>query len=922
MPVPSSAATVEARSRSASAEKRWWNLSGEEVSRHFESDLVGGLPAGRVKSHAETYGPNRLPEAKRISALKLFLNQFNNLIIGVLVAAAAVAGFLGEWMDAGAILVIVFLNGLLGFIQEYRAEKSLEALKRLASPTSKVVRNGAVQEIPSSGIVPGDLVLLEAGDRVPSDGRLVHAVQLRTQEASLTGESMPVEKDVLPMKESRVDLGDRRNMAFMGTAVVNGKGRMIVTETGLATELGKIAALLQTAEEEKTPLQQRLEVLGRRLVAIFLAVVAVVFVMGTLRGNPWGEMLLISLSLAVAAIPEGLPAVVTIALAIGVRKMAKRNALIRRLPSVETLGCATVICSDKTGTLTKNEMTVERIWVNERLMEVSGAGYAPQGEFSEKGEKILPEQTPELMKVLEIAVLCNDAELQPSGREWRILGDPTEGALLTVAAKGGMEKQGLESENPVITEIPFDSERKRMSVLRRTRDGPVLFVKGAPDIVLEHSTKIFLDGGVHLLARGKKELVTEANHRLASSAFRVLAVAYREGREMKDVPADKLEEDLVFVGLIAMMDPPRPEVRAAVETCRRAGIQSVMITGDHKETALAIARELGMIDERGLALSGAEIDALSQEALEEKVARVAVYARVSAEHKLRVVRAWKSRHAVVAMTGDGVNDAPAVKEADIGVAMGITGTDVTKEAADMVITDDHFSSIVNAVEEGRGIYDNIIKFVNYLLSSNLAEVLVLFFALLWDLRDPAARSVIPLTPLQILWMNLVTDGLPAVALGVDPMAPRAMEQPPRKPTEAILSLALGLRIAAVGLIIAAGSLAACLWGLRQSAELAQSMTLTTLIVLQLVRVQMVRSAYHMPLFSNRWLVAALLSSFLLQLGVLYAPGSHMVFGTVPLGAAAWGVILLIAFLVWWAGVGVNGVLGGLEKVRVQVRQGK
>jgi len=800
----------------------WWNQSPEDISRNIQTDLHKGLSREEAEKRLQKFGPNQLPEQKRVSLFTLLINQFSSFIVWTLIAAVFIAGFLGEWVDATAIGVIVVLNGLLGFFQEFQADKSLAALRKMATLSSKVIRNGELQTLPSEKIVPGDLVLIEAGDRIPADGRIIQSIELSTQEAALTGESMPIHKIVDSLEKPDLPVGDKKNMGFLGTVAVSGKGYMIITETGLQTELGKIASLLQEGKEEQTPLQIRLEELGHRLVWICLGVVALVFALGFFRGQPLVENLLISISLAVAAIPEGLPAIVTVALSIGVRKMSRRNALVRRLPSVETLGCTTVICTDKTGTLTQNEMMVRSIWVNGSFVDVMGVGYTPEGDFKVKDVKINFQDNPELIMALKIGTLCNSAELhQNAEKAWSIAGDPTEGALLTVAGKAQLFKQDLEQKNPILGEIPFDSERKRMSMARQTPEGPMLFIKGATDIILAHAESILLNGKVEPLTDERKKSLLDANASLASQALRVLAVGYRP------LPPDSkinssMEDKLILVGLIAMMDPPRPEVRKAIETCRNAGITTVMITGDHKETAVAVAKELNLMKEGALAVTGAELEQMDDQRLTDNVRNIAIYARTSAAHKLRIVHAWKSLGEVVAMTGDGVNDAPAIKEADIGVAMGITGTDVTKEASDMIILDDNFASIVNAVEEGRGIYDNIIKFVNYLMSSNIAELLVIFMGMLLGFRDPLGNPFVSLSAVQLLWLNLVTDGFPAIALGLDPVDPTVMNRPPRKSSDSILPLRFAVQLFLTGFVIAIGTLVACHFGLRQSAELART----------------------------------------------------------------------------------------------------
>ncbi|NGX27165.1 MAG: Calcium-transporting ATPase, partial [Chlamydiae bacterium] len=782
----------------------FWTQSISEVCEHFKTDISAGLEIAEAEKRIQEYGPNLLPRKGRIVWWKLLLGQFSSLIVWLLIAAAFVAGFIGDMIDFWAIIAIVILNALLGFFQEFRAESSLEALQKLAAPTSKVIRGGRLQIIPSEQVVPGDLILLEAGDRVPADGRIIDLAHMAVDEASLTGESIPVSKKVEAL-QGELPIGDQTNMVFMGTTVVRGKGHVLVTSTALVTEIGKIASSLMGQKKEQTPLQKRLNQLGKRLVFICLGVVAVVFGLGILRGSGIVEMLLISLSLAVAAIPEGLPAVVTIALSIGVRKMAEKKALIRRLSSVETLGSTNVICTDKTGTLTQNAMTVRTIWVDQKWIEVTGAGYAPEGEFSE--------EAPELDIALRIGALCNNANILQEEGNWVVAGDPTEGALLTVAGKKGFTKAGLEKEYSFIEENPFDSERKMMSILRRDNGQKKLFVKGAPDVLIQRAKKSLIDGREVPINR---EEIENANSELASKAFRVLAVAYQTNM---DAP---IEEDLVFVALIAMHDPPRPEVKDAIAECKRAGIETVMVTGDHKKTAMAIAGELGMEAEN--AVDGIELENLTDEELQ----KITVFSRISAAHKLRIIKAFKDQGKVTAMTGDGVNDAPAVLAADIGISMGITGTDVTKESSDMIILDDNFASIVRAVKQGRGIYDNIVKFISYLLSSNIAEILVIFLIMLLGITTPGGAPFVPLLPVQLLWMNLVTDGFPAISLAMDPIDPRAMDRPPRPRTEAILNRRFTLFIFSISILVTIGALTACFIGLKTSGPLAQTMTFTTL----------------------------------------------------------------------------------------------
>lgn len=786
--------------------KKWWLQSGEEVSHSLNTNLDRGLSESEVQKRLQNFGYNQWLEQQKVSAMHLFLSQFSNFIVWILIGAAIIAGILSEWIDTSAIIAIVILNSLFGFFQEYRAEMSLAALRKMINFTSKVIRDGKLQVIPSKEIVPGDLILIEAGDRIPADGRFTRTFGLSIQEASLTGESVAIHKTEDLLESHDLLIGDRKNMGFLGTIAVNGKGYMIATETGAKTELGKIASLLQQTNEEQTSLQKHLQKLGQWLVWFCLGIVCLVFAFGFLRGTSLIENLLISISLAVAAIPEGLPAIVTISLSIGVHKMAKRNALIRRLSSVETLGCTTVICTDKTGTLTQNEMTVRSIFVNNTLFDLTGTGYNSHGNFEINHVKVNPEDIPELLMALKIGVLCNNAELnQNHAKDWSITGDPTEGALLVAAGKANLFKNDLENENPLLSEIPFDSERKKMSMIRQTLEGPMLFIKGAADVILAYSDFNLLNGKVESLTPASKKKISDINDYLASQSFRVLAVGYRPLPQ--DIKIDHSWEDkLILVGLIAMMDPPRPEVRKAIEICENAGIKIVMITGDHKKTAIAVAKELNLLKKDSLVLTGAELEQINDNQLKEYLRHVVIYARTSAIHKLRIVNAWKSLGEVVAMTGDGVNDAPALKEANIGIAMGMTGTDVTKESSDMVISDDNFASIVNAIEEGRGIYDNIIKFVSYLISSNMAELIVVFIGMWVGFTDFAGNPFIPLSAIQILWLNLASDGLPAIALGVDPIDSKAMKRSPRKSSDPIIPRKKACYLLLISCIIALGTL--------------------------------------------------------------------------------------------------------------------
>ena len=754
----------------------------------------------------------------------------------------------------------------------------------------------------------GDLIHLEAGDRIPADARLIYTTNFQTQEASLTGESTPVQKRASVIVGTDVPLAEQTNMVFMGTVAVSGKARALVLATALRTELGRIAVMIQKATEAErmeTPLQRRLEQFGHTLLWLALGVVTVVFVLGYLRGESAILMLLTAVSLAVAAVPEGLPAVVTITLALGVTRMVKRHALVRKLPAVETLGSTTVICSDKTGTLTKNQMTVTRLCVGDRVFEVMGEGYKPVGEIREavgmRDEGSSPDPSclpPALRELLTAAVLCNGAMLRQEEETWQIIGDPTEGALLVAAAKAALTIETLDSSFHFLGEVPFDPERKMMTIVRRTPEGPVAYVKGAPDVLLRHCThRLAADGTVEALTEFTRAAILETNGAFAHQALRVLGMAHRRlDREPDTYQAQELEERLVFLGLAAMKDPLRPEAKAAVQACHDAGIQTVMITGDHQDTAVAVAEELRGVKGPIRSLSGMELDRLSDDELVRNVDDVAVYARVSAEHKLRIVKAWQRRGAIVAMTGDGINDAPAVKAADIGVAMGVTGTDVTKEAADMVVTDDNFASIAAAVEEGRGIFDNIRKTIHYLLSCNVSEVLVMLFAALIGLP-------LPLLPIQILWMNLVTDGFPALALSVDPKSPDLMKQPPRRPDARLLDAGKLLAIMAQGVMLAAialGAFAYSLYGLHQEVDQARTVAFTVMVITQLVHAfncrSERRSLFDLGPWTNRPLLLAFSLSLGIQIALLTIPAAAPVFKIAPLPIVDWVVMGAVGVL--------------------------
>lgn len=892
--------------------KSWYQLSAEETLRRLESDRKAGLTAAEAKRRLESYGTNELREKKKISPLALFLNQFRDFMVLVLVGAVLISGLLGEYLDAITIIAIILLNGCLGFIQEFRAERSLRALKRLSAPKAKVIRGGKTLEIDASMLVPGDVVLLESGDRIPADIRFLETNGVFVEESALTGESVPVAKHDRPIVAPDVPLGDRRNIGYMGTLVTRGTAAGIVVSTGMETEMGKIADLIQNTEVMATPLQQRLEHLGKILIGVALVLTVFVVVAGIWHGQPAYGMFLAGVSLAVAAIPEGLPAIVTIALALGVQRMIRRKAIVRKLPSVETLGSATVICSDKTGTLTENKMTVVKLWGGGRTMNVTGTGYVPKGQVVE-GNKVLDLRRDILLRrIMQISALCNNAELVPPEENhnrrkwlktaddqagWKIKGDPTEGALAVLAAKAGVSKESLSSLYRRVREIPFDSERKRMSVVVEHQGGRLLCTKGAPDVLLNNCKYILWDGKLKWLDEKLRRQVEEANEAMAKSALRVIGFAYRElGANELKMSDESLEKGLVFVGLAGMMDPPRAEVKEAIYKCKQAGIRTVMITGDHQSTAEAIAEQLGMMPKDGLSVSGKELESMSDDELDRKVNNIYVYARVTPEHKLRIVKSLQRQGHVVAMTGDGVNDAPAIKAADIGISMGITGTDVSKEASSLVLSDDNFATIVAAIEEGRGIYENIRKFIRYMLASNVGEILTMFIAMMFGMP-------LPLVPIMILWVNLVTDGLPAMALGVDTAEDDLMTQQPRPARENIFARGLGWKIISRGVLIGLCTLAAFWIVLNQNPDTPQTLTLAqtvafaTLVMAQLIHVFDCRSSisiFHRNMLENKYLVAAVLSSVLLLLMVLYVEPLQPIFKTAPLGMDEWTIVLFFA----------------------------
>jgi Ca2+-transporting ATPase len=897
----------------------WHSLSHEEVLERLETPVQAGLTSEQAAERLRTYGPNQLVEAPRPTFLQMVLAQLNNFVVILLIVAAVVSAVLGDYIEAAAIMAIVVLNAILGVVQESRAEEALAALKRLAAPEAQVMRNGHRVSVPARELVPGDLVFLEAGNFIPADVRLLEAVNLRVEEAALTGESVPVQKNAGLVLEQDIPIGDRKNTAFMGTVVSYGRGRGVVVSTGMHTQLGMIATMLQAVETEATPLQKRLEELGKLLGWGALGICALVFLIGIARhhGNidEIVDMFMIAVSLAIAAVPEGLPAIVTISLALGMREMIHRHALIRRLSSVETLGSATVICSDKTGTLTQNEMTVTRIWVDGQFFEVTGSGYTPKGEFLVDGRPIDLAGYPALTTALWVGVLNNDAQLESTGGEnghgsIRIVGDPTEGSILVAAAKAGALPDPVNQAYPRQGEIPFDSERKRMVTLHMVRDpraediSPIyqeeqrewyaIAVKGAPDVVLNLCNRYQLmnDREAEPLDEAARQRILAANDDMTADALRVLGVAYRlVPVEPEEVNSDNLEKDLIFAGLIGMIDPARPEVKVALETAVGAGIRTIMITGDYPNTARAIAQQISLLRPGHGVVTGAEMNTLDDPAMQKLVMEADVYARVSPEHKMRIVDALRANNQVVAMTGDGVNDAPAIKRADIGVAMGITGTDVAKETADMVLTDDNYASIVAAVEQGRVIYSNIRKFVYYLLSCNLAEIAIIFLATLFGWPTP-------LTAIQLLWLNLVTDGAPALALGTEKGDPDIMVQKPRPPKEPIINRYMWIGIAIQTIAITAVTLIAFYVGRftdPEHIEFAETMAFVTLSCSELFRAFTARSEYYpifrIGIFRNRNMNLAVLSSLVLILAVVYLPFFQQVFNTQPLGLQQWELLL-------------------------------
>lgn len=894
--------------RASTASQLWYLRATDEVAEHFEVSVgydgssARGLQSEQVASRAREYGPNTLGTEPRRSALRVIMAQFTNIIVLLLLAASWVAFALGDLIEGTAILFVILINGAIGFLMEWRAERALEALKKQVVPTAIVIRDGREQRIAAADLVPGDLVILSAGDKIAADGRVIEAVRLHTIEAALTGESLPVAKTARALSESKIAVADQINMVFKGTAVADGRGKMIVTSTGSSTELGKIGALLGEIVQENTPLERKLRHLGNLLVFAVLGLCTVITIAGWYRGNDFLHMLEVGISLAIAAVPEGLPAVATMALALGMRRMATMRTVIRRLPAVETLGATTVVCTDKTGTLTKNEMTVCVLQLGNRRIEVTGSGYAAEGTFIEGGHKRIPEQDPQLLTALRLGALCNDATLDESSNEGDVYGDPTEVALLVAARKAGLLQSTLHREYPRIREVPFSSESKRMATFHQTSEGKILVVvKGAVGVVLGASSTMARDAGAAELSDADRTEILGLNHELASKALRVLAVGYKYIEcDLSDVDVDS---SLTFVGLVGMSDPLRDEAQAAVALCREAGIRVVMITGDQIATASEIGAQLSIMKGKDgeplRAVHGRDLPSDFSGAVAHTLSDVAVFARVSPEHKLRIVECFQANGDVVAMTGDGVNDAPALKKADIGIAMGIKGSEVAKDASDMVITDDNFSTIVHAIEQGRIIYANIIRFVHYLFSCNLAEIFIIFAAIMlgWPL---------PLAAIQLLWLNMVTDIFPALALVLEPSSPGMMHRPPRRPDEPIISGALARLITIHALMLSAVTLTAFRFGLDMagggSAQVPIGMTMafTTLAFAQIFHAlsarSQQRSIFSQKVGSNYWLLAALILSVALQLAAVYVEPLQRVLHTVNLGRTEMLVVLVCSVI--------------------------
>ncbi|MEC2160241.1 calcium-translocating P-type ATPase, SERCA-type [Virgibacillus halodenitrificans] len=873
---------------------KWYQLDVEKVEQKLHVVTNRGLSPKQVEQRRKQYGFNVLESQKNISKWLLFLKQFQDFMVLVLLAATLIAGILGEYVDAIAIMVIVLVNGFIGYFQEQKAENSLEKLKELSAPMANVFRDGKWEKVSSREVVVGDIVRITSGDRVPADVRITKSNSLETEESALTGESLPVAKHATPINRDHVDAQDQVNMGFMGTLVTRGSAIGIVVGTGMNTMMGQIASLMVNTKKVMTPLERKLAELGKILIVVALFLTALVVVLGVIQGHPVYNMFLAGISLAVAAIPEGLPAIVTVALSLGVQRMIRKKAIVRKLSAVETLGCASVICSDKTGTMTENKMTVKELFLNGKQLYVSGDGYDIRGDFYLSDTK-LDEKYPNLQEMLMYGMLCNNANLQVKKGKYLVDGDPTDGALLVVARKLGLTAV-IEENYRIVKEIPFDSDRKRMSVVIEDENGMrFLITKGAPDVLLPRSTFHFNASGRARLDAVDSQSIQEAVGRMADKALRTLAIAVKPLAKNDSLETSFLEKDLTFIGLYGMMDPPRKEVKSAIEECRQAGIRTVMITGDHVKTAKAIASKLNILPEHGLVLEGHQLNKLTVNELKDVIEGTYVFARVTPEHKLKIVEAFQEKGHIVAMTGDGVNDAPAIKASDIGISMGISGTDVTKEASSLILMDDNFATIKSAIQEGRNIYENIRKFIRYLLASNVGEILVMLFAMLLALP-------LPLVPVQILWVNLVTDGLPAMALGLDKAESDVMKKVPRNPREGVFARGLGYKIITRGIVIGIVTLLAFIITYQNNPDnlvYGQTMAFTTLVMAQLIHVFDCRSEHSVfsrnP-FENMYLVFAVISSLLLVLIVIYWEPLQPIFHTTSLNLRDWMLILGLSAL--------------------------
>lgn len=873
---------------------KWYQLDVEKVEQKLHVVTNRGLSPKQVEQRRKQYGFNVLESQKNISKWLLFLKQFQDFMVLVLLAATLIAGILGEYVDAIAIMVIVLVNGFIGYFQEQKAENSLEKLKELSAPMANVFRDGKWEKISSREVVVGDIVRITSGDRVPADVRITKSNSLETEESALTGESLPVAKHATPINRDHVDAQDQVNMGFMGTLVTRGSAIGIVVGTGMNTMMGQIASLMVNTKKVMTPLERKLAELGKILIVVALFLTALVVVLGVIQGHPVYNMFLAGISLAVAAIPEGLPAIVTVALSLGVQRMIRKKAIVRKLSAVETLGCASVICSDKTGTMTENKMTVKELFLNGKQLYVSGDGYDIRGDFYLSDTK-LDEKYPNLQEMLMYGMLCNNANLQVKKGKYLVDGDPTDGALLVVARKLGLTAV-IEENYRIVKEIPFDSDRKRMSVVIEDENGMrFLITKGAPDVLLPRSTFHFNASGRARLDAVDSQSIQEAVGRMADKALRTLAIAVKPLAKNDSLETSFLEKDLTFIGLYGMMDPPRKEVKSAIEECRQAGIRTVMITGDHVKTAKAIASKLNILPEHGLVLEGHQLNKLTVNELKDVIEDTYVFARVTPEHKLKIIEAFQEKGHIVAMTGDGVNDAPAIKASDIGISMGISGTDVTKEASSLILMDDNFATIKSAIQEGRNIYENIRKFIRYLLASNVGEILVMLFAMLLALP-------LPLVPVQILWVNLVTDGLPAMALGLDKAESDVMKKVPRNPREGVFARGLGYKIITRGIVIGIVTLLAFIITYQNNPDnlvYGQTMAFTTLVMAQLIHVFDCRSEHSVfsrnP-FENMYLVFAVISSLLLVLIVIYWEPLQPIFHTTSLNLRDWMLILGLSAL--------------------------